>query len=322
MLKSKISHRLSILFLATLSSVLPFSVVNASTFQETEVNQEEFIAIAQPFGENKYNLIVIEQIPEKNSCWSENQTSSNPVNVDLLLMEFDFSGHCRRSTDANGYSIRYDGQDYGLDYILTLVEKDGKLLLIGTNRTNLNQPPIIVGSSEGINGQPMKIKLNPGWRFTKRTYDGKVLGHVYFSYDSVSKASGMNSGQMLESIAEPMPESTSQPMPESTSQPMPENTSQPILESNSQPMPASSSEPMPESTSKLLERLKNTPEQMPESTSQPVPETSSEEQMQGNIREIVAPGIQPQKQIKKSTKIHPIGNHTKLQLFKNKFHWK
>ncbi len=186
MLKSLISHKLSILILTTVSTILPLSSANANTFQETEVNQEGFIAIAQPFGENKYNLIVIEQIPEKDTCWNEDAESENPVNVDLLLINFDFSGHCRRSTDANGYSIRYDGEDYGLDFLLTLTEIDGELVLMGSNRSNPRQPPIIVGTSDGLNGQPMKIKLNPGWRFTKRTYEGKVLGHVYFSYDSAS----------------------------------------------------------------------------------------------------------------------------------------
>lgn len=184
MLKSLISTKLSLLALTTLSAVLPFQAAQAVTFQETEVNQSDFVAVAQPFGENKYNLLVIEQIPGKNACWRE--SGSNPVNVDLLLINFDFSGHCRRSTDANGYSIRADGEDYGLDVLLSLVERDGNLLLIGNNRRNPGQPPIVVGTAQGLNGQPMKIQLNPGWRFTKRTYEGKMLGHVYFSYDSAA----------------------------------------------------------------------------------------------------------------------------------------
>ncbi len=184
MFKSLFPQKISVLALTALASLLPFNSVKAITFQETEVTQEEFIAVAQPFGENKYNLIVIEQIPNKNKCW--NEVGANPVNVDLLLANFDFSGHCRRSTDANGYSIRYDDQDYGLEYILNLVERDGNLVLIGVNRRNPGQPPVVIGTAQGLNGSPMKIILNPGWRFTKRTYEGKVLGHVYFSFDSAS----------------------------------------------------------------------------------------------------------------------------------------
>ena len=274
MLKSFILNKLSILMLTTLSTVLPFKAFGASVFQETEVNQEEFIAIAQPFGENKYNLIVVEQIPEKNTCWSENPTGTNLVNVDLLLLDFDFSGHCRRSTDANGYSIRYDGEDYGLEFLLTLVEKDGQLLLIGNNRRNPNQPPIVVGSAEGISNRPMKIKLNPGWRFTKRTYEGKVLGHVYFSYDSTSAPLETNSGRILESTIEATPEANSLPSPQ-----------------------------MPEAIP-----MKDT-----------MMETPAEEAMGGNITEIVAPGIEPQKQIKKSYKTHPFSQNSKPRYRTSKF---
>lgn len=184
MFKSLFFSKIPVLTLTVLASIMPFNSAKAVTFEETEVPQEAFIAVAQPFGENKYNLIVIEQIPNKNKCW--NEVGSNPVNVDLLLANFDFSGHCRRSTDANGYSIRYNGQDFGLDYILSLVERDGNLVLIGVNRTDPRQPPVVVGSAQGISSSPMKIVLNPGWRFTKRTYQGKMLGHVYFSFDPAS----------------------------------------------------------------------------------------------------------------------------------------
>jgi hypothetical protein len=234
MLKSLISTKLSILAFTTLSAILPFSSAQAVTFQETEVNQSEFIAVAQPFGENKYNLIVIEQIVGKNACWSE--SGSNPVNVDLLLVNFDFSGHCRRSTDANGYSIRADGQDYGLDILLNLVEKDGNLLLIGNNRKNPGQPPIVVGTAQGLNGQPMKIQLNPGWRFSKRTYEGKMLGHVYFSYDSAAAQTPLplNNNSEVNN-----PQTTNSPETNNTSpvppQEVPQGTIQEIVSPDVQP---------------------------------------------------------------------------------------
>ncbi|AFZ53838.1 DUF3747 domain-containing protein [Cyanobacterium aponinum UTEX 3222] len=224
MFKSLVSRKLSIIALTALASFLPINSAKSVTFQETEVPQEEFIAVAQPYGEDKYNLIVIEQIPGKNQCW--NETGANPVNVDLLLLNFDFSGHCRRSTDANGYSIRYDSQDYGLEYILSLVEKDGNLLLMGLNRRSPGQPPVVIGSAKGISESPMKIILNPGWRFTKRTYEGKILGHVYFSYNSASapqdvvpnmlEEQNQNSDQNnIESILEPNTiESTTEPISE------------------------------------------------------------------------------------------------------------
>jgi hypothetical protein len=180
MTKLTLPLKLAALTLATISSITAGNPVKASMFDETAVEQNQFVAISQPYGDNKYNLLVIEQIPNKQACWSE--TGDNPVSVDILLLNFDFTGHCRRSTDANGYSIRFNGEDLGLDYLLSIVERHGEIQLIGINRTNRSQPEILVGTSKGMMGGPMKIKLNPGWRFSKRTYQGKALGHVYFSY--------------------------------------------------------------------------------------------------------------------------------------------
>ena len=199
MIKLKLSLKIAALAVATLSSIFPFNPAQASTFEETEVDQSQFVAVVQPYGENKYNLIVVEQIPEKKSCWSE--TGGNPVSVDLLLVNFDFTGHCRRSTDSNGYSIRFNGKDLGLDYLLSVVEHNGELKLIGINRTDPRQPHVIVGTTQGMVGNAMKIELNPGWRFSKRTYQGKVLGHVYFSYTDAQAA--MDTPTMNETMAAP-----------------------------------------------------------------------------------------------------------------------
>jgi hypothetical protein len=178
MIKSSLPAKIATLAITSLVGLVPMNSARATMFDEVQVIQEDFIAVAQPFGENRYNLLVIEQVPGRNTCWQEE--GSNPVNVDLLLLNFDFSGHCRRSTDANGYSIRYNGNDLGLDVLLTLVERNGVLNLVGINRRDNSR--MVVGSVQGVSDQPMKIKLNPGWTFSKRSYQGNVLGHVYFSY--------------------------------------------------------------------------------------------------------------------------------------------
>ncbi|MGH2413007.1 MAG: DUF3747 domain-containing protein [Microcystaceae cyanobacterium] len=170
---------------AALSSILAWNSVKAITFEEKAVDQTQFIAIARPYGENKYDLLVIEQIPGKQACWSE--SGSNPVLVDPLLLNFDFTGICRRSTDSNGYSIRIAGQDYGLDYLLSVVEHNGELELVGISRTDPYGAEILVGRTRGLSsGNFHKILLEPGWRFGKRTYEGKELGHVYFSTDQLA----------------------------------------------------------------------------------------------------------------------------------------
>jgi Protein of unknown function (DUF3747) len=160
----------------------PYIHSNASTFEQQEVNQDDLIAIARPYGDNKYDLLVIHQIPGQQKCWSE--SGANPVLVNPLLLDFDFTGSCERSTDSNGYSIRIDGQDYGLDYLLRIIEHDGELILVGTHRDDPSQSEIIVGRSDGIANGFIRLELDPGWRFTKRTYKGRVLGHIYLTGDS------------------------------------------------------------------------------------------------------------------------------------------
>ncbi len=179
-LKLKLKQALLTTIVAV-SSILPLHIANASVFEETEVNQNKFVAIAQPFGQEstKYDLIVLEQIPGKQPCWSE--AGSNPVIVEPLLMQFDFSGHCRRATDSNGYSIRVEGQDMGLEYLLTFEKKDGELLLVGMNSMDPGNK-IIIGRTRGFSNGMMKVFLDSGWQFSKRNYQGETLGHVYFSY--------------------------------------------------------------------------------------------------------------------------------------------
>lgn len=151
----------------------------ASIFGETTVNQSEYIAVAAPFGTNNYNLVIIRQIPGMDQCWSE--SGSNPVVVDPLLLTFNFTGHCSRSTDSNGYSIRIDNEDYGLEYLLNVVPKDNELLLVGRAP---GKADIVVGRTYGLGSGYLKIHLDPGWEFTRRTYNGTTLGHVYLSGDS------------------------------------------------------------------------------------------------------------------------------------------
>ena len=168
-----------------LTGIIPGLPSEASPFDEQEVNQDDYIAIARPYGNNKYDLLIIRQIPGQRQCWQE--IESNAVTtVDPLLLNFNFAGSCQRSTDSNGYSLRIDGQDLGLDYLLRMVQRNGELVLVGTHRSDSSQPDIVVGRSEGMASGFLKINLDPGWRFTQRAYNGKVLGHVYLTGDSTA----------------------------------------------------------------------------------------------------------------------------------------
>lgn len=184
----KASFRLQIAALATVvvSTLNALTPASAAYFGQKEVDQSKFIAIAAPYGNNQYQLLIIEQISDKQPCWSE--SGSSPVKVDPLLLKFDFTGICARSTDSNGYSIRiagYDLNDLGLTYSFDIVKRDNDLVLVGTNFRDRKAPQIVIGRTNGISDGFLKINLESGWRFAKRTYDGKTLGHVYVTTDQV-----------------------------------------------------------------------------------------------------------------------------------------
>lgn len=166
------------------ANITPQLALGASPFEQQEVNQEEFIAIARPYGKNKYDLLILRQIPGQRTCWQEK--GSEPVLVEPLLLNFDFTGSCQRNTDSNGYSIRVAQQDYGLDYLLRLKQQSDELLLVGTHRTNPSEPEIIIGRTHGMAPGFLKIHLDPGWRFTRRAYNGQTLGHVYLTADDTT----------------------------------------------------------------------------------------------------------------------------------------
>ena len=165
---------------AVLTTVLSCKPGNAVYFNEQEVDQSKFVAVAAPY-RHGHNLMIVEQIPGQQRCWSE--SGVGPVFVEPLLLNFDFTNACKRSVDSNGYSVRLDGQDYGMDYLLSVVEKNGELQLIATSR-DASKPEFVIGQTRGTGSGSLKIFLNPGWRLTKRTYQGTTTEHVYLSGNS------------------------------------------------------------------------------------------------------------------------------------------
>lgn len=164
-----------------LGALAAFSPSIAAMFGEKEVDQDKFIAVAAPYGHDSHKLLILEQISTERSCWRE--FGNAPTQVDPLLVNFDFTGICGRSTDSNGYSIRVDGEDLGLQYSLRIVQKDDDLVLIGAP-DDPTAPPLEIGRANGITNEFAKINLDDGWRFAKRTYNDTPLGHVYLSYNS------------------------------------------------------------------------------------------------------------------------------------------
>ena len=160
-------------------------------FTEAPVAQEEVVAIAVPAGAIGYNLNVIQQVSGKQQCFAEQ--GSNPTIIDPLWTTFDFTGSCNKATDSNGYSVRLDGEDTSLDYRLDVIPKGDNLQLIAKNYKGGGD--LVVGQTNGkpAKGEYVKIQLNSGWEFSKKAYEGKTLGHFFFSGDSQAIAAAGDS---------------------------------------------------------------------------------------------------------------------------------
>ncbi|WP_171974823.1 DUF3747 domain-containing protein [Leptolyngbya sp. 'hensonii'] len=153
----------------------------AAYFSQTEIDPNRVIAIASPYGKGAFQLLILQQVSNSRACWQEVGYGSSEV--EPLLLNFDFTGICERSIDSNGYSVRVGGQDLGWNYSLSVVRQSEGLRLVAFSNANRSQPPIEIGRVDGIPSRFGKITLNPGWRLTKRVYNGRVLGHFYLTND-------------------------------------------------------------------------------------------------------------------------------------------
>lgn len=225
----KLSLPLKLATMATLSisAIAPFQSARATEFDEFAVDQSKFVAVAVPFNFKQYKLAIIEQVPGQQSCWQE--SGSSPTTIDLLLLNFDHTNTCRTAIDTNGYSLRYNSKDDKVEYTLNLVNQNGQLQLIADHQ-DPTQQDLVIGRTNGIVEAPMKIQLDPAWKFTKRLYNGSAIQHIYMSNNP--------NPQVLENVAtlpttnDPANINPSQPV---TSQPQPLPSDQPVVATPTNP---------------------------------------------------------------------------------------
>ena len=162
-----------------------------AAFGQQEVDQNRFIAISAPFaGGTSHQLLVLEQITDARPCWKV--LGGIPTIVDPVLRNFNFTGICGRSIDANGYSIRANGADLDAQFSVRISQRNGDLVLMGDpigcfnpDHSKCPNPEFEIGHVNGITPDYAQIKLNPGWRFSRRTAGDRPLGHVYLTYEGV-----------------------------------------------------------------------------------------------------------------------------------------
>lgn len=150
----------------------------ATTFDKAEVDQNRFILLANAGGSR---LTILEQVSNARACWQEQGSE-----VDPLLLNFDFTGICGRYSDLNGYSVRVNDQDLGLTYRLQVANEGDSMVLYAMPRRS--GVPIAIGRTRGIPQEFGEIELFPGWRVTRRVYNGRELGHIYLTNDQTMAA--------------------------------------------------------------------------------------------------------------------------------------
>ena len=188
---------LSTLAISSFGATFTPQPAQAALFGERAVQQQDFIAVAAPVGNTgRHQLLVLEQQSNRRDCWAENGSTVEP-----LLLNFDFTGICGRFTDSNGYSIRTGGQDLGMQYRLQVVRQGDDLVLRGVT-SRPNQPTLELGRAPYSNDF-VRIDLNDGWDFSKRTYQGRTLGHVYLSNQSQLSALGNDSNTVADRPSTP-----------------------------------------------------------------------------------------------------------------------
>jgi N-acetylmuramoyl-L-alanine amidase len=183
---------------ALLTSFSSSAMGQTAQFGQQPIAAERVVAVAEPVNNGRfYSLLILEQLGTVRPCWREE--GSSPTTIEPLLLTFDFSGICGRSSDSNGYSVRIGGQDFNTRYRLQMVQREGYLALVAApSAMNRNAPTLEIGRTDGIANDFLKIQLNPGWEMNRRVYNGQVLGHIYVTnnqpLDTVIAANGVSSG--------------------------------------------------------------------------------------------------------------------------------
>ncbi|MBF2027539.1 MAG: DUF3747 domain-containing protein [Oscillatoriales cyanobacterium C42_A2020_001] len=240
-MKRALGSHLALIAALGISSVVYPTAAQSVQFDQMEISDpSRFVIMAAPIGNTgSYKLLIFEQLNNRRLCWRE--MGNNPTIVEPLFLEFDFTGICGRSTDSNAYSVRVAGEDLGKRYNLRLARQQNELVLIGFSLTDREVEFFEIGRTNGLTDGFLKINLDPNWRLTRRSHQGKAVGHLYFTSDRSLLELAKNASPLLPISPPPVsPQPTQSP---SGSDSIP--SAPPPLENQPVPSGATPTNPLP-----------------------------------------------------------------------------
>lgn len=149
----------------------------AGIFGAEPLAEGSTVALAQPVDGTRWNLVVVERLQPGTGCWQQQGQGLVSLEPDALTNET----LCNRLQSSSGYSLRAAGQDLRSPWRLRIEAVDNRLELQAFNPSL--STPITIGTaplSSNASALPA-FTLNPGWSFQKRSYEGRLLSHVYLS---------------------------------------------------------------------------------------------------------------------------------------------
>ena len=155
---------------------------SSGQFGQADIDPSKVVVVALPAGRlGRRSLHVFEQLGTR-PCFAK--SGASPVVVDALLLQFDFTNICGRAADTNGYQVRVAGADQRIELGggITLQDEGGEVVLHWISSAR----DVVLGRTHGVGraSEIVEVDLEPGWRMTHRTFQGKPLGLFYFTHDA------------------------------------------------------------------------------------------------------------------------------------------
>ncbi|MEO1620392.1 MAG: DUF3747 domain-containing protein [Cyanobacteria bacterium J06632_3] len=222
---------------ALAASAMTSTSAIAQSYGEQALDANSVVAVAEPVSNGRfYRLLILQQLTNQRDCFAEQVGS--PTVIEPLLLNFDFSGICGRSSDSNGYSIRIGDEDLSRRYRLQVTRRGEQLVLVALPGALPGRggdlPVLEIGRSNGVANDFVKLTLDPGWRMTRRTLSGNAQGHIYLS-----------NAQSLETVvaqaggSRPSTPAPSTPTPATPTPSTPSPSGPPVINGGALPTPSS-----------------------------------------------------------------------------------